>query len=333
MDEARKPTYGAAMRLARLVHGLMERPHGWSFDAIQTEFDISERTLMRYLAVSREEFVDRRGRPLIEVFSRGPRRMLRFATHDQGPESTAYEILFLYFALTVVRFLDGTVLKDGVEGLWERLQRTLPATQRRRLSDFDRKFFSVENGVKDYRAFDETLDTIVRCLVDQRRMRVDYAGLLGEGRVHDFDAYTLVMYRGGLYLIGKSHLTDKVIYLAVERIRTVVPLEAQFAYPARYSPTRHTEGVFGIVNGPETKVTLHLLNDETAAYVKARRIHPSQRFRRRRDGTTEMSMTVRGTAELVHWILGFGPYMRVVTPRALRVEVATALRQAAALYP
>ena len=32
---SRKPTYGTATRLARIIYGLLSRPYGWSFGAIQ----------------------------------------------------------------------------------------------------------------------------------------------------------------------------------------------------------------------------------------------------------------------------------------------------------
>jgi hypothetical protein len=82
-----------------------------------------------------------------------------------------YEVLFLYFALSVFRFLDGTVIEEGVEGLWERFVRSLPEAEAARLSDFSRKFYAVPHAMKDYREFDEILDTIVQSLVRQNRMR------------------------------------------------------------------------------------------------------------------------------------------------------------------
>lgn len=332
IERRRAPTYGAATRLARIVFGLIDRPYGWSFDAIQNELRISERTLLRYLAACREELVDERGLPILDIVRRADRRILRLAASAHAQESSAYEVLFLYFALSIFRFLDGTILKDGVDGLWERLHGSLPKNQQARLADFERKFFAVESGVKDYREFDDRLDRIVRALVDQKRLRVDYAGLLGDGHVHDFDAYTLLMYRGGLYLIGRSHLIDKIIYLAVERIRSLETLDTHFDYPRGYSPQKHTEGVFGIVDGPDTEVILQLLNPETAAYLGARRLHPTQKFRKRADGTVELGLKVRGTTELVHWILGFGPYVKVLKPKSLAEEVREALQSAVKLY-
>jgi hypothetical protein len=85
-------------RLARIVHGLLSRPHGWSFDAIQAELSISGRTLLRYLAACRRELVDADGHPILEVIRRGERRLLRLADAARTPESTAYQALSFYFA-------------------------------------------------------------------------------------------------------------------------------------------------------------------------------------------------------------------------------------------
>src|SRR5215470_10368989 len=97
----RIPTYGAATRLARIISELHQRRHGWSLDAIQQALDISERTLLRYLAVCRRELVDGKGRPLLEIVRRGPRRLLRLSDVLPTAESSSYELLFYYFALSV----------------------------------------------------------------------------------------------------------------------------------------------------------------------------------------------------------------------------------------
>lgn len=329
---ARKPTYGAASRLARLVMTLHERPHGWSFAAVQDALGISERTLLRYLAVARETLVDPAGRPLLEAVRHGDRRIVRLADHGRLPDSTVYEVLSFYFALSVFTFLDGTVIRQGIEGLWDRLRRTLPGRQRDRLADFHRKFYAVPHAMKDYREADELLDTILRCVIDNRRMRVDYAGLLGGGRTHEFEPYTLLMYRGGLYVLGRSDRGRKLIPLAVERMRAVTMLPETFTRPPGYSPQKHTEGIFGLIDGPETTVELLIKDPETHAYLAARRLHPSQQFRARRDGSWVLTLTVRGVAELRYWILGLGPHVEVLRPAALREEIGSMLARAAAPY-
>jgi hypothetical protein len=43
----------------------------------------------------------------------------------------------------VFQFLDGTVIKQGVEDLWERFYPALPHGQRLGLADFPRQFYAV----------------------------------------------------------------------------------------------------------------------------------------------------------------------------------------------
>ncbi len=334
----RKPTYGAAIRLARIAAGLFSRPYGWSFRAIEESLEISERTLARYVSVIRSDLLDSRGGPLVEVVGTGGERKLRLVSSMKAAEASSYQVALLYFSLTVLKFLEGTVLEEGVEGLWERIYQNLSLTQQTRLSDLERKFYAVPYAPKDYGEFSEQLDVILRALLDQIRLKVDYAGLTGEGRQHDFDPYSLIAYRGGLYILGYSHRHSAIIYLAVERIRSVEFIhqsdgtQARFVYPRGFGPAAHTEGTFGIVEGPETKVELKIHSDQTEAYVRSRTIHRSQRFSRRRDGATIMTMTVRGTTELANWIMSMGPWIEVLKPASLRKEIAQRHAGAARLY-
>lgn len=334
----RKPTYGAAIRLARIAAGLFSRPYGWSFKSIADILEISERTLARYVSVLRSDLADSHGAPLVEVVGTGTERRLRLVSSMKAAEASSYQVALLYFSLTVLKFLEGTVLKEGVEGLWEKVFQNLSSTQQTRLSGLERKFYAVPYAPKDYTDFSEQLDIILRALLDQSRLKVDYAGLTGEGHSHDFDPYSLMAYRGGLYLLGHSHRSNAIIYLAVERMRSVEFIRqpdgaaTRFVYPRGFDPAAYTEGTFGIVDGPETKVELKIHNEQTEAYVRSRTIHRSQRFSHRRDGTTIMTMTVKGTTELANWIMSMGTWIEVLKPAALRKEIAERHAKAARLY-
>jgi CSLREA domain-containing protein len=88
----------------------------------------------------------------------------------------------------------------------------------------------------------------------------------------------------------------------------------------------------GIFEGPETKVELLLRRPETVTYLSSRRLHPTQKFRKRKDGKTVLSMTVRGTTELKPWVMSMGHYVEVLRPNSLRDELREALTQARRLY-
>lgn len=123
--------------------------------------------------------------------------------------------------------------------------------------------------------------------------------------------------------------------MAVERMRKVELLAGEgggfqkFIYPSNFRPDRYTEGAFGIiVEEKPTEVEILIHNAETEAYLRARNIHPTQKFIKRRDVATVLTMTVRGTTELQNWIFGFGPWLEVLKPHALREQVASLLRAA-----
>jgi len=72
-------------------------------------------------------------------------------------------------------------------------------------------------------------------------------------------------------------------------------------------------------------------DDKVARYVQRRMWHPTQRFRSAAGGV-EMTMDVRGTTEIVSWVLGFGDKARVIEPDGLREAVAKELASATTAY-
>src|SRR5579883_398630 len=247
--EHRTPTYPAALRMARIAFELPSHHFGWKLEDIQRELDISERTLKRYLAAARDKLVDRMGRPYFEIVTGGPKPTLRLPAYLKPVASTAYQAASLYFTLTILHFLEGTVLKDGIDDLWEKFAKNLPAFQRADLGSLNRKFYAIAHAPKDYRTLGHLLDPIIDGLIREYRLRIDYAS----GRTHEVDPYTLIEYRGGLYLIGRTNIKGRITTMAVERMKKVELVTREdgsyfkFAYPAMFRPDRHTEGAFGII--------------------------------------------------------------------------------------
>jgi proteasome accessory factor B len=331
----RKPSYPAALRMARIAFELPSHPFGWALDTIRAELDISERTLKRYLAAGRQKLLDSLGRPYFEVITDGGKPKIRLPAYRKPLESTAYQAVSLFFTLTILKFLEGTVLREGIGELWEKFLNGLPAHERGDLWNLDRKVYAIPYTPKDYRKLNHLLEPIIKGLIREYRLRIEY----GSGLIHEVDPYAMVSFRGGLYLIGKTHRNNQITTMAVERM-----LKAElktgdgggfqkFAYPLTFRADHHLEGAFGIMAGEEpvnVKILIH--NRETEAFLRARSIHPSQRFTARRDGKAVLTMIVRGTTELRNWVLGFGPWLEVLEPGNLREEIAALLTTASRNY-
>jgi predicted DNA-binding transcriptional regulator YafY len=335
---SRKPTYGAAINFAKIAIALSSNPFGVRLKTLERDLGVTPRTIDRYISSLRDNLKNPLGDAMLQVDGSGDQRRLKIRQPEHRPDMSVYLAAAMYFDLAVLRFLEGTVLKDTVADLWHRLYGKLNAVQQSQSRDFDRKFYAVPYAPKDYRDQDEALDLIFRALLQGFRLRIDYAPMSGTLREHHFEPYTLVGYRGGLYLLGKSNHGAQPIYLALERIRNVAfdydndGNQVRFTLPRRYSPASFIEGSFGIFDGPESRVVIRILSPETETYLRSRSIHPTQVFVEGRNGERLLEMKVRGTTELKNWILSFGPWIEVVEPAELRAEVAEMLRSGANLY-
>ncbi len=340
-NESRKPSYASGIRYARIAMMLSEEPLGVPLARIRRELGVSQRTVDRYV----REFLRMRtklGHQIVETSGAGESRRLRLVSRRSVPGSNIYQAAALYLSLDVLKFLDGTVLKSGVDDIWDRVRANLPRAWQLRLKDIQRKFYAVQYVPKDYHRYEQQIDRILLALLQEKRLRIHYTaiGRLDEtDLVHDFDPYTLVQYRGGLYLLGRSHRGSKIIYLAVERMRSVDFIRDAdgnpqgFHLPASYNPAAFVQGTFGIVTGDsETDVVLKSLSPESDVRLRARTIHPSQKLTVGRDGRMRLRLKLKGTAELANWLMAMSPYIEVEQPADLREEIKQRIRTTARMY-
>lgn len=325
------PRYDSGVRIARLIDGLRRRPRGWSYVDIEEDLGINRRTLQRYLRIARDEFD-------IETFRSGNRLHAKLASENPALSGTSWEIAALFFALRLARVLEGTAFADFNATLYEKVEDAIPRDYRRQLGNLDRKFYCLPFMPRVYDHKDEIIDTAMSAVVEQIRLSIAYEGSQSAARTHEVDAYSLVEHRGGLYILGKSRSEGKILFFAIERIRSAKRLRnadrswVRFNYPAAFDPARFTEGLFGVYDGPRIPVVLALQNDLTRSFLEARRIHPTQKFVPGPDGRTHLHLEVRGKEELTNWILSTSPWVEVLEPASLREHVVSRLAESLAIY-
>lgn len=329
--ESRQPTYGSAARLVRMYLALASAPHGRDLDAIVDELGVSRKTGERYAKVLVDSVQGQDGLPLVEVVRVGGRPRLRVRRPKTELQSTEYQAASMFFAAAALRSLHGTVIGDGAGDVWGRFVESLPQRTREALRHIERKFAYVPFAAKSYERLDAVLGDLLKAVLRQEILDVRYRRPDGRTHHHEFQPYSFVLYRDGLYLLGKSSRHTNPVYLAIDRIRAATRTGGHFGYPADFDPLAYAEGVFGIWSGPETQVSLRL-RGRAAEHVPERIIHPTQSFTPLRGGEILMRFRVRGWQELAWWILSWGADIEVEEPADLREYVRKEVRAAAARY-
>jgi predicted DNA-binding transcriptional regulator YafY len=83
--------------------------------------------------------------------------------------------------------------------------------------------------------------------------------------------------------------------------------------------------------GPAERVEVEF-DRRVAPYVRARVWHASQQLRDEQDGRLLLTMNVCHDWALRSWILGWGPFARVVSPAPLASAIRTDLESARGQY-
>lgn len=333
------PTYGSAMRIAEIVDRLHRSPLGVSFPEIRERLGISDRTLSRYVQTLSQAWVDDQGEPLVTVERAEGLSWLRFRRKPLKLQGTAMELMSLFLALDVMRFLQGTVFRRGTEEVLDRLQALLDHSQAHQarlvLKDFRRKFLHWTEAPKDYRDQGAVIGSLVDALVFQKRVVLEYQAPGKPCREHRLAPLTLLMYKRALYLVGRKTEMDETSQLtfAVERIRWVHVQGPGFAYPEDYDPAQRFQHGFGLVQTGKPEQVALLFHAQVAANVASRNWHPSQVVNHRQEGTVELRFFIEIGDEFLAWVLSYGHLVRVLQPSHLVDTIKQRLENAFRQYP
>lgn len=329
--KAKPPSpYAPAVRLGG-VRALLNGGGGASVYDVAERFGVSVRTAQRYLEALRAA-----GEPLYEemVDRRKVWRLMAAARRETLTLSTS-QMLALFLSRRVFDFLAGTGFKEDLDEVFARLEATLRRRDFVAARNLDRKIYDVNEAPHVYEGRIEHVNEILTALLREERLEIFHQSVEGGRRPVLFEPYTLVVYKKGLYLAGKSHAHGagggELRTLALDGFRDVNWLRGQgFTYPADFRPQSLGEGAFGLIKGPPARVRI-FFTEKVARFVTRRQWHPSQAVRRVRGGI-EVSFEVQGTVELTSWVLSFGDQAEVRAPAALRAAVKGEIERAAARY-
>jgi proteasome accessory factor B len=324
---SRAERYAPARRLAE-VRALLNSGEGASVYDIAERFRVSVRTAIRYIRALQVA-----GEPLYEeVVERRKVWRLMASARQQTITLTTAQMVALFLSRRVFDFLAGTGFKEDLDEVFAKLEAQLRRKDFAAARNLDRKVFDVNEARHIYEGRIEDVNDIVTALLREERLRVTHDSVSAGKKTFVLEPYTLMVYKKGLYLVGLSQRHGEIRTFALDAFREVEWLRGdKFEYPADYRPEQVTEGAFGLIRSSEVNRVRILFDAKVARYVERIMWHPTQRFKRTAAGL-EMTMEVRGTVEVLPWVLGFGGDAAVLEPAGLREAVAGELGRAASRY-
>lgn len=320
--------YSQAGRVHDIIR-LIEARHGISIEELAEEAGVTRRTVHRDLAAIHEA-----GYPLVSEWLNG-RKIYRFLTRfkDVPPVNfTLQELLSLYFFRSQLDFLKGTPFQEDMEAIFRKINSALPPRYAAHLERIARVSLPVLQGVRDYSRLSEPLKKLREALLYQYRITLKYkAKGKTRGESYLVDPYTLVFYKGGLYLLGYAHKRKAVRTFAAERIVGVETSRERFELPEQFRPEEQFRTAFGIVEEEPMEVRVRF-SPAVAQTIRERNWHPSQTVKDEADGSVVLSVTAGGRMEILSWILSYGAHAEVLEPQELREEAGRIAGEMARRY-
>ncbi len=320
--------YSQAARLHDVIR-LIEARRGITLDELVQESGVNRRTVHRDLAAIQEA-----GYPLVSQWE-GSRKIYSFITgfKDVPPISfTLPELMTLSLFRSQLEFLKGTPFHDDMDAITRKISSVLPpryAAHMERMAQVTVPLFS---GSRDYSRVAQQLTQLREALLYQYGITLSYAPQ-GRGKTQSYEVepYTLIVYKGGLYLLGYARNRKALRTFAVERIKKITVSRERFEIPQEFNPEEELCQAFGIVAQPVMTVRVRF-SAEIAPAVRERSWHASQRIKEEPGGGIILSFEAGGEMEILAWILSFGAHAEVLEPPALRREVKRVIRELTRTY-
>lgn len=231
------------------------------------------------------------------------------------------ELMALAFSRRLLSPLAGTEIHGALNSALNKATAMIPPPAIEYVRQLENTFSVGLGPHKSYKEHRATIDALTQAIAQKRTVQMRYYSASRDVKTRrEVDPYRLRYVEGALYLIGYCHWRKDVRMFAVERIKSLTPTDHPYQMPLHFDLDAYVEDALVVMRGKRIEVELEF-DKTTAAWVRDRGWHPSQRLAALKGGRLRMILQVADTRELLGWILSFGSGVRVVRPESLRRAV------------
>lgn len=242
------------------------------------------------------------------------------------------ELMSFYFYRDILRIFKDTVFYESLDELFLKIRSTLPPESLSYLRRIEQTFHIGFKPFKDYSRFKEVIKQINEAVLKFRVIEMRYYSMSSKREtIRRLDPYKIWFFNGTLYLIGWCHVHDEIRMFVLDRIKLLHVTKERFIPPHDFDLDEYMKDCFGVIHTDVEKVVIRF-DSSLERYLKENIWHPSQVFKKDKDGSLVMSMEVGGLREVMSWVMGFGRHAEVLEPEHLRQAVAEELAATAHRY-
>ena len=245
---------------------------------------------------------------------------------------TVPELCALYCSRALFKTAAGTHFFADLQHALDKFELTLPAGMKRFLDRLP--LTVVAKGAHGRRQTPHERDVTTKLFEAALGFRIVsmryYSNESRRERDYLVHPYRLVYAQNALYL--QAYVPDYAEFrtFLVDRIRRLTVLNRTFERVAELAADPFGKSM-GVYSGPTSRVQLRF-HPRLAPLMAERTWHSSQQVKERADGTLDMTLQVSDDYALRQWILGFGRYVRVLSPAALADWVVEEVEKTRAQY-
>lgn len=325
------PRNQEVIRQWKVLHALEASRHGATIAAMADELGVTTRTIRRDLAALQEA-----GFPLFDEHDDEGRARWRLDGHvlkDLEAGFTLQELCALYLSRNLLEAVGALSFHRDLTLAFARIEKLLTPRMRHFLDRLPGVLTAKPGPRATTRATSaDIVGKLLEATLHYRVATMQYhSASSGVERAYLIHPYRLTFAQGGLYLLAFVPAYKEERTFAIDRIRAV-SLEKQTFEPKERNSDEAFANSLGVNTGPAAKVEIEFAT-RVAPYVAARVWHASQQVREVEGGALVLSMNVCHDWALRSWILSWGPFARVRSPRALASELRKDLLASLDRYP
>jgi predicted DNA-binding transcriptional regulator YafY len=340
MDKPRgrpKGKFTQHRRLDKLREIFERHPRGLSLADLAGALNVTVRSMRRYLKeIERESELE-------SVPTRGGAALLWRLRPNEMPRKVELRRTQTYALLAARRLFEpmrGSALFDEID---HAITKLLALAQRpgrgpnAGLADvrLEERFLYLPHAPKNYAERTEELDDLFQAVSDLRPLSLLYKSVTrsDEERI-TIHPYALVLHRDSIYCVGFHTGRQEIRTFVLDRMRdTECVFSERFELPTDFHIDQYFQGEFGIWRDPRQHKVVIEFDAQAAEYIRARRVHASQRLATIAGGGVRLTMTIGNLTQVVSWVLEWGARAKVIEPPELIERVRAELAGALALYP